>query len=146
MGILIEADYKGVLQGKESIVSGLQKAFSKTKKGSANPLERKDGEDLEPLEAGGQLTYELMNRDTGKLQDCPGHNGVTDVIERSNCSSQRIHRVLRPVFPLHIGSRRRTCPTTAIHQLETRRRSHNRIKLSFDAKHLPSTRHAIRFV
>ena len=63
MGILLEADYKGVLQGKESPISGLRRAFSSTKIGSrGNPLER--GE-LEPGEGDGQLTYELMNRDTG---------------------------------------------------------------------------------
>ena len=70
MGILIEADYKGVLQGKESIISGLQRAFSATKRGSQNPLERKPGEDLEPQEKDGQLTYELMNRDSGTHCTC----------------------------------------------------------------------------
>ncbi|MCJ1374161.1 hypothetical protein MMC20_005393 [Loxospora ochrophaea] len=64
MGILLEADYKGVLSGKESIYSGLSRAFSSTKGGSQNPLEREDGEDLEPQEKDGQLTYELMNRDS----------------------------------------------------------------------------------
>ena len=65
MGILLEADYKGVLTGKESIWSGLSRAFSATKAGSQNPLERKEGEALVPQERDGQLTYELMNRDTG---------------------------------------------------------------------------------
>jgi len=64
MGILLEADYKGVLQGKEPVWSGLQRAFSSTKQGSQNPLERKEGESLEPKEKDGQLTYELMNRDS----------------------------------------------------------------------------------
>lgn len=65
MGILLEADYKGVLQGKESPLSGLRRAFSTTKAGSQNPLERKPGEELRPQEKDGQLTYELMNRDSG---------------------------------------------------------------------------------
>lgn len=65
MGILMEADYKGVITGKESIWSGLSRAFSATKAGSQNPLERKEGEALVPQEKDGQLTYELMNRDTG---------------------------------------------------------------------------------
>ncbi|TLD36026.1 NAD(P)-binding protein [Venturia nashicola] len=64
MGILLEADYKGVLQGKEPIMAGLSRAFSSTKKGSQNPLEQKEGEDLEPQESDGQITYELMNRDS----------------------------------------------------------------------------------
>jgi len=65
MGILLEADYKGVLTGKESIVSGLSRAFSSTKAGSAgNPLNRKPGEALSTGEKDGQLTYELMNRDS----------------------------------------------------------------------------------
>ncbi|KAI9823047.1 MAG: hypothetical protein M1832_002701 [Thelocarpon impressellum] len=64
MGILLEADYKGVLQGKQSIYSGLQRAFSNTKGGSQNPLERKPGDELQPQEKDGQLTYELMNRDS----------------------------------------------------------------------------------
>jgi len=71
MGILLEADYKGVLQGKESIVSGLQRAFSATKGGSQNPLDRKEGEPLRPQEKDGQLTYELMNRDSGMLLGKP---------------------------------------------------------------------------
>ncbi|KAA6411754.1 MAG: hypothetical protein FRX48_05035 [Lasallia pustulata] len=65
MGILLEADYKGVITGKESIWGGLSRAFSATKRGSQNPLERKEGEALEPQEKDGQLTYELMNRDSG---------------------------------------------------------------------------------
>jgi hypothetical protein len=64
MGILLEADYKGVISGKESPISGLQRAFSATKAGSQNPLTRKSDEDLKPQEKDGQLTYELMNRDS----------------------------------------------------------------------------------
>jgi hypothetical protein len=65
MGILLEADYKGVLSGKESVVSGLSRAFSTTKAGSSkNPLDRKPGEWLEQGEKDGQITYELMNRDS----------------------------------------------------------------------------------
>ena len=63
MGILLEADYKGVLQGKEPIISGLQKAFGATR---ANPLEK------EIVQKEGQLTYELMNRDSGN--DIPNFN------------------------------------------------------------------------
>ena len=65
MGILLEADYKGVLQGKESVLSGLSRAFSSVKLGSQNPLERKPGDELKAQEQDGQFTYELMNRDTG---------------------------------------------------------------------------------
>jgi len=64
MGILLEADYKGVISGRESPLSGLQRAFSSTKSGSQNPLERKPGEDLKSQERDGQATYELMNRDS----------------------------------------------------------------------------------
>ena len=67
MGILLEADYKGVVSGKESIVSGLQRAFSSTKRGTQDPLNRGVGEELRPQESDGQLTYEVMNRDTGIL-------------------------------------------------------------------------------
>jgi uncharacterized protein YbjT (DUF2867 family) len=66
MGILLEADYKGVLTGKESPISGLRRAFSSVKKGaSRNPLDDTAGESgLEAGESDGQLTYELMNRDS----------------------------------------------------------------------------------
>lgn len=69
MGILLEADYKGVVTGKESPISGLRRAFSATKKGSArNPLERgeesSNDEGIGIGESDGQITYELMNRDT----------------------------------------------------------------------------------
>lgn len=65
MGILLEADYKGVVQGREPIIGGLQRAFSTSKLGSQDPLARQEGEALEPKERDGQLTYELMNRDSG---------------------------------------------------------------------------------
>jgi hypothetical protein len=65
MGILLEADYKGVLSGRESPIAGLRRAFSATKQGAnLNPLERKEGQPLEAGEKDGQLTYELMNRDS----------------------------------------------------------------------------------
>ncbi|KNG86866.1 NAD dependent epimerase/dehydratase [Aspergillus nomiae NRRL 13137] len=64
MGILLEADYKGVVQGREPIISGLQRAFSSSKLGSQNPLQRREGEPLNAKERDGQLTYELMNRDS----------------------------------------------------------------------------------
>ncbi|KAJ5466924.1 hypothetical protein N7475_004676 [Penicillium sp. IBT 31633x] len=64
MGILLEADYKGVVQGREPIIGGLQRAFSTSKLGSQNPLSRQEGEALQPKEKDGQLTYELMNRDS----------------------------------------------------------------------------------
>ncbi|KIV81043.1 hypothetical protein PV11_08496 [Exophiala sideris] len=65
MGILLEADYKGVLSGKESVISGLSRAFSASKEGSSsNPLDRQPGGDLGKGEKDGQITYELMNRDS----------------------------------------------------------------------------------
>jgi uncharacterized protein YbjT (DUF2867 family) len=64
MGILLEVDYKGVISGRESPLAGLQRAFSTTKAGSQNPLERKPGEDLKSQERDGQVTYELINRDS----------------------------------------------------------------------------------
>ena len=67
MGILLEADYKGVVSGRESPIKGLHRAFSSTKAGTQNPLTRKEGETLRPQESDGQLTYEVMNRDTGML-------------------------------------------------------------------------------
>jgi hypothetical protein len=67
MGILLEADYKGVVSGQVSPIAGLQRAFSATKAGTQNPLERGADEPLKPQEKDGQLTYEVMNRDTGVL-------------------------------------------------------------------------------
>ncbi|KAL4895582.1 hypothetical protein BDV59DRAFT_141490 [Aspergillus ambiguus] len=64
MGILLEADYKGVVQGREPLISGLQRVFSSSKLGSQSPLQRREGEPLQPKEKDGQLTYELMNRDS----------------------------------------------------------------------------------
>lgn len=75
MGILLEADYKGVLTGRESPISGLRRAFAASRPGSsANPLDREhpdehltkssssDGNQLKPENS--PLTYELMNRDS----------------------------------------------------------------------------------
>jgi hypothetical protein len=72
MGILLEADYKGVVSGRESPIAGLQRAFSKSKQGTQNPLEVREGEALRPMEKDGQLTYEVMNRDSGTRSLCAG--------------------------------------------------------------------------
>lgn len=70
MGILLEADYKGVVSGKESPIAGLRKAFDSTR-GSPNPLERGDDDSkssgYRPPESAQQLTYENMNRDSAVL-------------------------------------------------------------------------------
>lgn len=66
MGILLEADYKGVITGQESPIAGLRKAFSPDKgHNNPNPLER-DGGYKKP-ESEKQLTYEMMNRDSAVL-------------------------------------------------------------------------------
>lgn len=84
MGILLEADYKGVISGKESPIAGLQRAFSASKQGTQNPLERKEGEPLRPQEKDGQLTYEVMNRDSGTLSFHPPPNPRRSVNFPSN--------------------------------------------------------------
>jgi uncharacterized protein YbjT (DUF2867 family) len=63
MGILLEVDYKGVLSGKESPISGLSRAFSSAMGGTQNPLTRNGG-GLKKQEEDGQFHYELMNRDS----------------------------------------------------------------------------------
>jgi hypothetical protein len=70
LGILLEADYKGVISGRESPFSGLAKAFNPAKGAhSPNPLERVRNEGaqepgIEPPSSPAQLTYEMMNRDS----------------------------------------------------------------------------------
>ncbi|RMZ75492.1 hypothetical protein DV737_g5277, partial [Chaetothyriales sp. CBS 132003] len=68
MGILLEADYKGLLSGKESPLSVLQRALSASPKAGTNPLARQPGrargQDVGGDDAAGQITYELMNRDS----------------------------------------------------------------------------------
>ncbi|OIW33603.1 NAD(P)-binding protein [Coniochaeta ligniaria NRRL 30616] len=71
MGILLEADYKGVVSGRQNPISALQKAFSSAPRPSANPLERGPAaSELKPPAAASgaaQLTYEVMNRDSAIL-------------------------------------------------------------------------------
>ncbi|CAN8096284.1 unnamed protein product [Discula destructiva] len=68
MGILLEADYKGVITGQESPLAGLRKAFSPAKgRDSPNPLERGDSNNYKKPESEAQLTYEMMNRDSAVL-------------------------------------------------------------------------------
>lgn len=72
LGILIEADYKGVITGHKSPLAGLQSAFRPVR--SPNPLERTaaaaagGADDGYPAPRGEQqLTYENMNRDSAIL-------------------------------------------------------------------------------
>ena len=69
MGILLEADYKDVIRAKVPIREGLQRAFGSVKLGSKNPLDESNEEtdNYGPQEKDGQITYELMNRDSAIL-------------------------------------------------------------------------------
>ncbi|KAK4239783.1 isoflavone reductase IRL [Achaetomium macrosporum] len=71
LGILLEADYKGVISGRESPIPGLAKAFRASSSSSPNPLERvREGAKepgVEPPTSPAQLTYEMMNRDSAIL-------------------------------------------------------------------------------
>lgn len=64
MGILLEADYKGVVSGRESPISGLAKVFAAERDRGVRPLEAKDGEDIKPANPKDQFSYEVMNRDS----------------------------------------------------------------------------------
>ena len=64
MGILLEADYKGVVSGRESPITGLKKAFAGTRDRGINPLEKASGEDIKPSNPDDQFSYEVMNRDS----------------------------------------------------------------------------------
>lgn len=59
MGIILEGDYKGVLQGKESPITGLQRAFKCPEKPSFSASERKAAMDRK------QVTYGTMNTESG---------------------------------------------------------------------------------
>lgn len=82
MGILLEADYKGVVSGQESPISGLRKAFSPDKgRNHPNPLERDDSSSsssgYKKPESANQLTYEMMNRDSALLLARAANNAHT---------------------------------------------------------------------
>lgn len=66
MGILLEADYKGLVSGRESPIAGLRKAFAPVAdRGVRSPLEQKAGEeDIRPADPRDQFSYEIMNRDS----------------------------------------------------------------------------------
>ncbi|RSL65612.1 hypothetical protein CEP54_004090 [Fusarium duplospermum] len=64
MGILLEADYKGAISGKESPISGLRKAFAPVRDRGVDPLQRGQGEDIKPPNPKDQFSYEIMNRDS----------------------------------------------------------------------------------
>ncbi|KAK6543881.1 hypothetical protein TWF694_000603 [Orbilia ellipsospora] len=70
MGLLLEADYKDVLRGKENPISGLRKAFQTGGSAwpkSANPLDKVPGDDIPTGDASRQLTYEKLNRDSALI-------------------------------------------------------------------------------
>ena len=69
MGILLEADYKGIVSGRDSPITGLQKILSSSSadrgaQRDTHPLDKKLGEDIKPKDPKQQLSYEVMNRDS----------------------------------------------------------------------------------
>ena len=149
MGILLEADYKGVLSGKESIYSGLSRAFSSTKGGSQNPLEREDGEDLEPQEKDGQLTYELMNRDSGisaRIRITRTRNGLIQMSPLSHNSRPRSVFGRRFLICFHISRSRSTHATEKIHHHQEGCRIYHCFFVPQTEKRFPPAGVSIRFV
>lgn len=138
MGILLEADYKGVLQGKESVWGGLQRAFSATKAGSQNPLERKENEDLRPQEKDGQLTYELMNRDTGAYRLLMDHY-LADSMLCSNNPRSRILAAEGAFICIYLCGSRSANVTQPIHYNETGGRVYHCLGVPKSAEYLLTT-------
>ncbi|KAL6867895.1 hypothetical protein J3F83DRAFT_78418 [Trichoderma novae-zelandiae] len=64
MGILLEADYKGVISGRESPISGLQKAFASARDRGVDPIHSQPGAAIKPPNPKDQMSYEVMNRDS----------------------------------------------------------------------------------
>jgi nucleoside-diphosphate-sugar epimerase len=74
LGILLEADYKGAISGRENPLTALARTFGSSSRvpRPRNPLERVREEGVpepgvEPPTNPRQLTYELMNRDSAIL-------------------------------------------------------------------------------
>ena len=131
MGILLEADYKGVITGKESILGGLSRAFSATKGGSQNPLERKEGEALRPQEKDGQLTYELMNRDSGET--IPSKRPCSCADPRLLSSNHPCTRSIPPrstLLRLHLRRSRSTHASQTVYYHKARCRVHDSFRIT----------------
>ncbi|UKZ54838.1 hypothetical protein TrVGV298_008652 [Trichoderma virens] len=64
MGILLEADYKGVISGRESPITGLQKAFATVRDRGIDPIHNKPEDTIKPSNPKDQMSYEVMNRDS----------------------------------------------------------------------------------
>lgn len=64
LGILLEADYKGVISGRESPITGLQKAFASARDRGVDPIHSQPGAAIKPPNPKDQLSYEVMNRDS----------------------------------------------------------------------------------
>lgn len=64
MGILLEADYKGLVSGAESPLAGLRSMFASATGPGVNPLDRRPGEDIKPDDPKQQFSYDVMNRDS----------------------------------------------------------------------------------
>lgn len=62
-GILLEADYKGIVRGTQSPLDALRKSFASSvpRPGAADPLA---AEDIRPADPRDQMSYEIMNRDS----------------------------------------------------------------------------------
>ncbi|KAG8165681.1 hypothetical protein KVR01_004233 [Diaporthe batatas] len=90
MGILLEADYKGVVSGRESPIAGLRRAFDPSRGGSSspNPLERGgDNGSYRPPENEKQLTYENMNRDSAVLVARAAEEGMAAATTTSSSTT-----------------------------------------------------------
>ncbi|PKS11953.1 hypothetical protein jhhlp_001249 [Lomentospora prolificans] len=64
LGILLEADYKGIVRGTESPLAAIRKSFSASVDRGVDPFARKEGEDIKPPNPKDQMSYEIMNRDS----------------------------------------------------------------------------------
>jgi len=137
MGILLEADYKKVVTGQESPISGLKRAFSAAPR-PGNPLERKvqydsksssgqPEQDIRPPETKEQLTYENMNRDSAiMLAKVASDSGAKAFAYMSAAGGA-------PVLPVRYIKTKREAEDTITNEFPSLRPVHIRAPFMYDS-------------
>lgn len=143
-GILLEVDYKKIVQGKEGLLTGLTRLVGAGC--GRNPLEQGEGE-----REGEKITYETMNRDSGmeslsgrELYVAIADEAIWRLTSYNTCS--RIILLSCSFFCVYLRRCRRAPVAKTLPFNQKRSGIDNRVFVSKDEKYFLQARFSIRLL
>ncbi|PWN51891.1 hypothetical protein IE53DRAFT_385722 [Violaceomyces palustris] len=146
VGILLESDYKprggkGLLESLGGALNGVARGWGLTsggRDGGGNPFHKRGGEEASRSSTRGEMSYEVMNRDTAISV---AHTFLSSLKERSTTTTTTTSSSHRPPHPfIYISAEDIFRPIVDSRYISTKRQAERTIQLLSDRIRVPAYR------